>query len=444
MKRKGCFFCAALVICSILTSFTVGCGEINKTRGMSEGVEYVSMWNSWEPQASYLKQMASDFEKEMGVQVKLEFVGRDVLTKVKSRFLMGDPPDLVDQDFNELAAAISIGSLQATDIEEMLYTEKGPEGQDRLIDIFGDKFMRLYEKDGRLCLFPYEFITSGFFYDKGLYKKFGLQVPRTWEDFLMNGDVLKSSNIRPLADDGNINFYNAYYFCWAVERIFGPGSFRQAAQDKNGDTWNNQGYLQAAEMVYELSKAKKNFFQEGYDKSEWPTAQCEWADGKHGNILCATWIPQETKMYTKPEFDYGFFPFPEINGGKGKATDVEIGYIGCAIPKGSKNVSSAKAFLRFMLLKENAQKFHTMTNSISARNDMDYPAILSSVQGYTKKITTPYKSYDGVWADLPDWWSKVFIPLDDQLFFGKLSPDKFIKQIKLDSAGFWSRKKDEK
>lgn len=435
--------CVVLLICSTLTIIAVGCEDGSKSSNRSNTIEYVSMWNNYEPQAEYLRQLAISFEKETAIPVKLEFAGRDVLTKVRSRLLMGDSPDLLDQDFNELAVAMSRGSLQVTDFAEMFNYSKGPEGQKRFIDIFGNNFTKLYEKDNGYFFFPYEFITSGFFYDKSLYKQYGLQAPKTWEEFLKNNEVFNSHNIKPLALDGKINWYNAYYFCWAVERIFGPGGFRAAVEDKSGALWNEPGYLKAAEMIYELSKAKKNYFQEEYAKSEWPTAQIEWAQGKYGSILCSTWIPQETKKYTKPEFDYGFFPFPEVDGGKGKVSDVEIGYIGCVIPKGSKNVSKAKEFLAFMMRKENAQKFSDLTSSLSARADVNYPQLLSCVRDYTKKIGTPYKSIDGVWAYYPDFWAK-FLILDDQLIFGNITPSAFIKAIQKETIEFWAQKKSKK
>ena len=435
------FHCALfLFIATFIIIIMAGCGKINKSQNAKSSIEYYSMWKAEEPQAEYLKQMAIGFEKETGINVKFDFIGRDVLTKVKSRSLMGNAPDLVDHDFNELSAAISIGSLKATDLESIFYKDNGPEGQKRLIDIFDEQFVRLYQKNGRLCLFPYEFITSGFFYDKNLYEKNGLNTPKTWNEFIKNNNVLNSHNIKPLAEDGNINFYNAYYYSWSVERVLGPGAFIQAMEDHSGETWDRKGYLQAAKMVYTLSKANKNYFQAGYEKSEWPTAQIEWAGGNYGNILCATWIPVETQKYTKPGFKYGFYPFPEVDGGIGKTSDVEIGFIGCVIPKGAKNIDGAISFLKFIMKKENAQKFSDMTDTISARNDVNYPQILSSLQDYVKNIGKPYKSYDGVWGDLPGLWVE-FEKIDDKLIFGKISPDEFIKQVKQMTIDFWSTKK---
>lgn len=41
----------------------------------------------------------------------------------------------------------------------------------------------------------------------------------------------------------------------------------------------------------------------------------------------------------------------------------------------------------------------------------------------------------------PEWWANVFYPADDALFFGELSPEAFIEQIKTESVKFYENKK---
>ncbi len=441
MNGKLYLGCKILMPVFVLVCLISLCGCNNKDRasGSKDNIEYLSMWNTWEPQAEYFKQMSKKFEEETGIQVKIDFIGRNVLTKVKSRFRMGDPPDLTDQDFNEIEAAISSKYLEAIDLTNVLYSEELTEENIKLKDVFDNNLLDLYANDNKMYYFPYEFITSGFFYNKNLYKQYGLSAPANWDQFMSNSEILYKNNISPMASDGSVNFYNAYYYCWLVQRILGTGALKEAAMDKDGSTWDNPGYLEAAKMVYELSKAGKYYFQKEYSESEWPNAQIEWAKGKSGSLLCSTWIPSETKAYKIQDFSYGFYPFPEVIGGKGKSTDIEVAFIGCVIPKGAKNANNAVAFLKFISKKENAQKFSEITDTISARKDVDYPENLADVQKYRERMTASYMSYDGVWMDMPEWWTNVFLTLNDQLFFGEIEPEKFIEKIKKESAAFWAR-----
>jgi raffinose/stachyose/melibiose transport system substrate-binding protein len=404
-------------------------------------IEYVSMWNAGEPQALFLEDMAAKFEAETGTKVEITFAGRDILTKIRSRLLMQDSPDLVDQDFSELSGALlKDDSVLVEPLNDFLYKTEGPEGQSSMMDLFDEHLVKLYAENGNIYFFPYEFITSGFFYDKKLYAANGIKAPATWDEFVENNAALGAAGIPALALDGNISFYNAYYYYWALTRVMGPGHLKEAAGDPSGKAWDNPGYLKAAQMVYELSEGGKNFFQEGYAGSNYPAAQADWALNKSGAILCGTWIPSETKSQQVSGFDMGFFPFPSIDGGKGKTSDVEAYLIGMAVPKGAKNIEGAKAFMKFISRKEHADQLAKDTVNIAARTDAHYPELLADVQPVLGAAENFHVSYDGVMQLYPEWFSNVFYPADNDLVFGKTTPEEFIASIKKETINYWKNK----
>lgn len=405
-------------------------------------IEFVSMWNEGEPQGVYMKQMVAAFEKETKIKVELTLAGRDVLTKIRSRLLMGNPPDLIDQDLTELSASLASNQgILATPLDNFFYKTKGPEGQGKMMDLFPENLVKLFEKNGKLYFFPYEFITSGFFYDKSLFKANGVTAPATWSQFVNGNEKLKAKGISPLADDGNISFYNAYYWYWICQRVNGSGAFHRAAADATGSAWDEPGFLKTAQLVYSLSKSGKNYFQDGYEGSNYPACQADWAQGKSGSVLCGSWIPVETQKQIKTGFKYGFYPFPEVEGGKGKITDVEAYLIGFAIPSASKNKMGAQKFMAFLIRKKNAQKFAQDTINMSSRKDVDFPGLLADIKPIVQNAKNFHRSYDGVWADYPEWWANVFYPADNKLFFGKTTPEEFIKEIKQASIDYWAKKK---
>lgn len=408
--------------------------------GKAQVVEFVAMWNEGEPQADFFKQMAEAFEMETGIKVKLSLAGRDSLIKIRGRLLTNDPPDLMDHDFNELNAALLAKEILSEPINDFIYNTKGPEGQARMMDLFHEDIVKLYEKDGKLYFFPYSFITSGFFYDKNLFKKYNLKTPKTWSEFIKVNETLKKNGIAPLGQDGTEHMYNAYYYYWAITRVLGPGALRKAASDATGKTWDDPGYLKAAELVYELSKAQKNHFQDGYEGSTWPAGQVDWSLGRSGSLLCGNWIPSETRATAKEGFEYGFYPFPEIEGAKGKITDVEAYLIGFTILKGAKNPEGAKKFMEFIIKKEYAQKFVEMSDNISARKNIAYPPILSDVKAVVDSATHFHKMYDGALSDLPEWFASAFYPVDSDLIWGRITPNEFIEKIKENTVKYWKTK----
>jgi len=460
LKKVLVFTLSACILISLLT----GCGSTqnkpeqttanaqNTTQASSEQekqtdakqsgqVEYVSMWQSGEPAGIWWKEVASEFEKQTGITVKATFAGRDVLTKVKSRILMGDPPDIIDQGIPLISASYLADEIMLTPMDDYLNNEKGPEGQSKWADIFNMDMLKPYLKDGINYFIPFQMSTEGFFYDKSMFKEYNLTPPATWEDFIKLNETLKAKSIVPLAQDGTEGGYNAYYYFWACVRVLGPGSFLKAAVDETGTTWDDPGYLKAAEAIYELSKSGKNFFQEGYEGSTWPIAQADWALGRAGSIFCGSWIPVETSGQAKQGMEYGYYPFPAIEGGVGKTTDMTLGVFGAAIPKDAKNVKEAIEFLKFATNKDNAQKYAIDAKAMPMRIDVDYPAVLSDIKAAVSNGKVFFKGFDGANTIAPEWMNNVFIPVHNKLLFGKSTPSEFIKEIKQKTIDHWKSKK---
>lgn len=415
--------------------------EGQQEASMEDSLEYVTMWNAGEPQAIFMEEMAAAFKEETGIQVDITFAGRDILTKIRSRLLMNDAPDLVDQDFSELAGALlKDDSVLVEPLNDFFYKEEGPEGQDQMIDLFSEELVKLYAENDTIYFFPYEFITSGFFYDKTLFDKHGVEAPETWEEFISMNRSLKEAGIPGLTLDGNISFYNAYYYYWALARVMGSGYLSKAAADTTGESWDDPGYLKAAELVYQLSEGGENFFQPGYAGSNYPAAQADWALNKSGSILCGTWIPSETKAQKTDSFEVGFYPFPAVEGGNGDLSDVEAYLIGFAIPKGATNVEGAKAFMKFVSRKVNAEKLATDTVNIAARSDAAYPELLKGVKPMVDQAESYHVSYDGAMQRYPEWFANVFYPADNALVFGDITPEEFVETMKQNTIDFWKSK----
>ena len=176
------------------------------------------------------------------------------MTKVKPNILAGNPPDIIDHSLNVLVGSLLGDEVLLTPLDELL-NGKGPENQDKMLEIFNANMLKPFEKDGKNYFIPYAVNTTGFFYDKNLFKQYNLTPPKTWSDFMKVGETLKANNISPLSLDGTVNVYGEYYFFEAVVRMLGPGSFLKAAQDTTGAAWDDPGYLKAAELVYDLSNS---------------------------------------------------------------------------------------------------------------------------------------------------------------------------------------------
>jgi raffinose/stachyose/melibiose transport system substrate-binding protein len=408
--------------------------------GGFKGVQlvYSSCFNEAEPVAVWIKEIGRQWEAETGARIRFNFIGRDILTQIKTQVLSGNAPDIIDQDASELQAAFLTDEVMLLPLNDVL-NSTAPGDTVPLKDKLSSGYT-MYTQGGNDYVVPFMFVTAGFFYDKTMFAKYNLTAPKTWEEFIKVCAALKAAGVPPIALDGNISFYNAYYYTWAVQRVLGSGQLMAAASDATGAAWDNPGYLEAAKLVYELSKGGKNFFQPGYEGSAYPTGQSEWAQGKYGMVFCGTWIPVETSEQTADDFKYGFFSFPGVSGGKGSGTEIEVQFMSFAIPKDAKQPAAAKDFLRFLSTKKAADSFVTTSTNISARTDAISPQHLDDTNPILSNSTGYFKNYDGVMGGLPEWWADVFYPADNGLVFGTLTPERFISQIKAETIRFYANK----
>src|SRR5699024_12457721 len=85
----------AMMISSVLAAgalILAGCSGGDSEEG-SGTVTYWSQWEQNEPQAEVLQDAIDDFTDETGIEVKVEWQGRQVMQKVQPLLRSGDVPD---------------------------------------------------------------------------------------------------------------------------------------------------------------------------------------------------------------------------------------------------------------------------------------------------------------------------------------------------------------
>jgi len=429
MKKISWLFIAMALFGVLLLA---GCGDDSSaSKDGQTTIKYWSMWNTGEPQQEVIQGIIEDYEEaNPDVKVDVEWMGREVLSDVRNAIQSGDAPDLTDQSGAEATGTL-IKADMAEPLDGILDMEIPNEGT-AFPDIYVDDVLSFYQQDGTTYYIPYEIISSGFHYNEKLFEEHGVEPPKTWEEFIEVGETFKEAGMAPLAQDGNIDFYNAYYYYWLTERILGNGSLLEAAGDESGETWGEPGYLEAAQKVQEL--VDKEFFADGYEGSQYPAAQTAWAQGDAAMILNGSWISSETGEYSSDDFVYRAFSFPEIEGSDA-SNEAELYLEGWVAPKEA-NVDAVQDFLAFAMQKE-YQEGIASTGNLSPRHDVDAPAEIADFEEVIDNASSYHPEYDGLQAEYPEWWKTVFTPLDDQLVFGEITAEEFIEQIQEKTKEFW-------
>jgi len=400
-------------------------------------LEYFSGWAEGEPYVPLFKKIIADFEKEHpNIKINVTWAGRENITKVRPLILTGKVPDIIDQGADELLGAFYEEGLLSP-LTDALETKAY--GSDvKWKDTFKPGLLDVYKMGDDYYVIPFWVDTTGFYYDGRMFSKEGLTPPKTWDEFLALCETLKGKGIPPLCQDGGIDFYNAYYFIHSTVRLLGPGGFNAAAGDKTGAKWDDPAYLQAAKMIEEL--VKKGYFIEGFEGYTWPAGQIDWVNGKGAMILISSWVVAETKDKAPEGFEYRFFPVPIVPGGKGKATEAEV-FMWCfSVPKDAPHKEEAIEFIKFWLQKKYVDEMATGHDAIMSIKGAASPPDNRDADEWLASATKAFRMNDGVNTDYPEWWKKVFLPLDDKLIFGQLSAEEFIAELKKASIEYWKTK----
>jgi len=393
-----------------------------------------SCWNEGEKYAEVIKAWAAGYEKENPhVTVEVVFNGRENQTKLRTALAGGTKVDLMDQDAYQVAGGMVAEGL-GYPVDEWLGDKAW--GEDVAFrDIFVPGLLDQYKYEGKTYLIPHTLITIAFWYDKRIFRNAGVDTPTTWKEYLEACEKIKATGVAPIAQDAGVDMYNGMWYYHLVERLEGPGFLLSAVEDKTGEKWGDPAFLEAAQMIRELWD--KGYIIEGAEGFTWPAGQMTLANGESSMELCGSWLPNELKEAVDPEFEWGGFAFPAVEGGKGKQTDMEAYMMSFMILKDSEHPREAFDFIRYTLTKQNAQLLADETLNASPRKDVPWPSVIADGSQMFENATATFDAFDGMQTKYSEYYSTVFITNHHQMFTGQMTPEKFIETMKVETKRYW-------
>ncbi|MFH7597883.1 extracellular solute-binding protein [Streptomyces racemochromogenes] len=205
-----------------------------------------------------------------------------------------------------------------------------------------------YRFEGRTYAVPYDIGMVGFWYNKKLFARAGITAPpATWAELLEDVGKLKAAGVTPIALAGKEKWPGHFYWAYLAMRVAGLPALGQAAAAKD---FTGEGFVRAGSHLKELVDLQP--FQPGFLGAGYaaPGGQAAtMGNGKAAMELMGQWAPSVQKdAGTDLGADLGFFPFPTVDGGAGRVTEVLGGGGGFALRKGAPK--EALDFLRFFVL----------------------------------------------------------------------------------------------
>ena len=399
MKKK---IVSVLLCVAMVATMAVGCGgkKTDGDSGSSKGGDklvYWAMWSEDEPQAKVIKDAIAKYTKDTGVKVDVQFKGRNGQREGLQPALDAKQNiDLFDEDVNRVNGT---WGKYLMDLEDMAKDYEAEHGNETLFKIARNAYGQTHDGDDTLHTIPYQPSIFGFFYNKTLFDKAGVEgVPTTWEEMDAACAKLKEAGITPItADDA----YMTSFIGMHLARYIGQDGVKSLVTGEASNdvtvTWDDPKVLAAAESFADF--ADKGYFSKNIATNKYPAGQNqEFAPGEAAIVICGSWLPNEAKESVADDLEWGYFNYPSVPDGTDDSTANNIANQVFAINKDSKMADEAFELITYITTGEFDKKMteEALCIPTDKANSDAWPTELAGVKEGFDETTTYYDWAAGV------------------------------------------------
>jgi raffinose/stachyose/melibiose transport system substrate-binding protein len=410
-------------------------GGKKKAPSEEKTIVYWSMWTEGESSSEVIRGWIEEYEEmHPEITIEISFKGRELMSAVSAAISAGEQIDIVEDEEFHIKPLLG-------EADRLLVLDKAMSASRYEGDIsWRENFLGggIVDKNNVVYV-PYSIFTSGFTYNKTLWAEQGWTIPETWDELLVLFDtVQKTTDLAPLALDGMVDRYCFWWWHEIMARKEGnTDPIVNAVEDKTGESWvKNPNFKDAMVMARDLFE--KDYFIDGVFEFVWPQGQETFAAGETAMLFCGSWIAFEMATKVDEDWEWGFFAFPTVPGGKGVTTDLVNLSIGWSILKDSDAAEESIEFLKFITSVENSQIYVDATNLSPTVREVVPPPDLADVQKVLDSATSVY-----AWDVIPfygDFHSGILLKNHLEAFRGQMTPDEFVQKLKEDTINYWENK----
>jgi len=386
----------------------------------------VTLW-SWrtEDQAA-MRRIFDAFEaKNPGIKVDIQFTpDADYQNRLSTALRGGRGPDIAQlKAYGELQPFVDAGYLDALD-------DSVPELKNMADAALGGARGRA---DGKLYGVPYSVPMMGVFYNQEIFAAQGIEIPKTYKDFVAACEKLKAAGITPIATGG------ANGSAWELEigvgvigpTVYGPGFYDEMMTGKA--TFEDPRYVAALKRFAEL----KPYFPNGFAGIDYTTATQQFIGGKAAMFLGGSFENGSFKAQN-PKLKFSIFPFPADDAGAKLYTSAfSDGSYG--LVSESANKEAATKVLGFMASAEFAQMFADELGWPPARTDVTVKDPVLAEMTAMSKNSTPYLTQVGFRWQSPTASSVLQAEIIDMVE-GNITPEKLAADMQAAVATWFKPK----
>lgn len=347
-----------------------------------------------------------------------DVVNRD--TKLKAEMQAGSPPPIFDL-------------FGGADTQN--YSKAG-----RLLDLtpilselgLKDKFMNLNEftVDGKIYGLPRAGYVEGIFYNKKMFADAGVQVPKTWDEFLKVCEAIKAKGITPIAMAGGagdgwvINMLANTLFV----RLGGPQIQEGFAAGKT--KWTDAPVVEAFKKLAELKQ--KGYIDKNVIATKYSDGQAKFYTGQAAMLFDGSWAAGGIMgKNSTVAADASFFNFPNMGGpGDDMINGGWSNGYGFSSKLNDSELKAVKAFIKNFYTEANQKKALKESGNIPAMKLADIGdatgLVAEVVKGQLSAKKGAFPAFDALVSPAV---KKTLEGTMEELMGGKVTPQKAAEKM---------------
>lgn len=437
MKKLRSIIAMVLILMMALTACNQGTNNTNESNVNNSGTEtgldsklegelvYWSMWNSTEPQAVALEKAINEFmEIHPKVQVTINWNGREIRKTLQPALDNGQKIDIWDEDLERVTKNWKSYALNLNDYVTKAY--EGTDGKAYEEAVMGSllDLARHFSEEDTVYAVPYQPFVFAFMYNKAHFEDAGItDVPKTWDEFTEACEKLKNAGYVPMTtDDAYIDTLLGYH----LSRYKGYEWVEALVKDQSNAMWDDEAVMKTAKDFQNL--VDNGYISETVGSNKWPAGQQDIAAGTVSMYLNGTWLVNEIMGSTGPDFKWGTFSYPAVEGGSDGISAANYGSQAFQINKNCDYPDVAFELLVHLTTGKWDSEIAQKSFGVPVSGTAEWPSQLLEAKTVFENLDTVYPWAGGIQADtdkLP-----IIAESFTKLLSGQYNADEFIESVK--------------
>ena len=220
---------------------------------------------------------------------------------------------------------------------------------------------------GRYYGVPYIASTTILFYNKDIFNRFNLQVPRNFSELERVAEVLIANDITPFALANRTRWPGAQHFVLVSMRIGGGDIFTRAYNRQVPFT--DPAFIQAGDMIIDM--VGKGWFPSGANGMDWDTGQSRilFYTERAAMLVQTSGFMGTARVENRAFYDekLALATYPVIEGGRGTSTELLAGTNIFSVSAHSRNPELARKLAIFLATDQELQQTFLNNGILAAK-----------------------------------------------------------------------------